>query len=158
MSSNFELNYFAQQHFPDAHYWSYDEGCNYGFLLMKIASADGKISDRESYWLNVSYAQRMGFPSEIVNKWKEFDCEEAKIYDLVNEIPPQRATRLVYDGIRMCLADGIYAFKEKKAVELVASLLGVPVPVVRGLELLVESELIHKKQLSLYLDSSLEVT
>lgn len=156
MSDRFELNFLAQQHFPDANYWSYDEGYNYGFLLLKIASADGKVSDRELNWLTVTYAQSMGFPKDIVEQWENFDYESSNINHLAQQIPLKRVTRLVYDGIRMCLADGIYAFKEKKAVELVATILHVPMQVVRGLELLVESEIIHEKQLDLYLETSLE--
>lgn len=117
MDKSFELNFVAQQHFPDAHYWSFEEGRNYGFLLMKVASSDGKVSDRELHWLTVNFAQKMGFPDTVVDEWKQFAYKKATIHDLIKNIPPIRNTRFIYDVIKMCSADGLYAFREKKAVE-----------------------------------------
>ncbi len=150
-SQTFELNYNAQQHFPDAHYWSYAEARNYGYLLLKIASADGKVADREMFWLTKIFAEQMGIPADVVQDWQQFSYEQAEVNDLAKKIPRQRASRLLYDAIRMCSADGLYALKERKMVEQVCALLEVSPETLKGLELLVESEALHEKQRSLLL-------
>ncbi len=148
MQTTFELSSTAKLHFLDADVWTYKEAEQYGFLLLKIASADGPISDREMYWLLKRFAEEMGIPGAVTEKWRAFSYETANLHELVQQIPSARATNFVYDAIRICAADGLYAFKERKAVEAASILLKVPAHVLQGLEFLVEQETLCEKQLT----------
>jgi uncharacterized tellurite resistance protein B-like protein len=117
---------------------------HYGYALMTIAGADGKVSPAELKWL-VTHQRKFGAPEEVTAKYAGFDYKSADlrtlIHDIVTDVKTWNAApNLIYHAIEMCSADGTYAAKEQKKVQEAAKILKVPGDVVLTIQALVEME------------------
>jgi uncharacterized tellurite resistance protein B-like protein len=116
----------------------------YGYALLTIAGADGKVSSAELQWL-VSHQRKFGAPEGIINQYATFDYKSADLKDLVldsvTNVPTWTAgPSLIYHAIQMCAADGVYSAKEQKKVAQAAALLDVPADIVLTIHALVQME------------------
>jgi tellurite resistance protein len=117
---------------------------HYGYALMTIAGADGKVSAAELAWL-VAHQKTFGAPDEVTAQYATFDYQKADLKTLLEGIVTDVATwdaapNLVYHAIQMSGADGSYATKERKKVHDAAKLLNVSDDVVLTIEALVDME------------------
>jgi len=157
MKDSFEFNKISEllygvspildSHFSDA----------YGYVLLVIAGADGKVSNREIAWLTKYLASMMGFPKSSVEKWKRFDYLTTPLEEVLKPFKKSTSSLrklLIYDSIRMCNADSIYALKERKAVFQAAGFLNISKSNVEAIECLVDSQTIYQKHLRVLLHST----
>ncbi|MFJ7909577.1 hypothetical protein [Kitasatospora sp. NPDC096204] len=132
---------------------------NYGKALMVIAGADGEVSEPELDWL-IDHQRRMGAPEDVIELYREFDFRSADLDDLLPAIRTdvenwQAAPHLVYHGIKMAGADGVYAEEERAQVLRAARLMGVPDDIVLSLHALVDMEqAVHDLRAALFHVSS----
>ncbi|NEO29459.1 MAG: hypothetical protein F6K36_03190 [Symploca sp. SIO3C6] len=117
---------------------------NYGYALLAIAGADQEVSEKEMEWL-INHQTKFGAPQEVVELYKSFDYKNANIKELLSKIKVDVATwsappNLIYHGIHMSSADGVYAEAERETVKQAAKILGVADDVVLTLESLVDME------------------
>jgi uncharacterized tellurite resistance protein B-like protein len=117
---------------------------HYGYALLAIAGADGKVSPAELQWL-IRHQRKFGAPDEVVARYTDFDYRGADLAALTADSVTDVVTwtagpSLIYHAIQMCAADGVYSAKEKNKVTAAATLMGVPEDTVRALHALVEME------------------
>ena len=117
---------------------------NYGYALLAIAGADGKVTPPEMNWL-INHQRSLNVPEEIIEAYKTFDYKNAKLEDLIIDINKADISfnvgrSLVYHGIKMCKADLDFAYYEQMAVKKAATLLGVPDDIFLAIERLVDME------------------
>jgi uncharacterized tellurite resistance protein B-like protein len=117
---------------------------NYGYALLAIAGADGKVSPKELDWL-VRHQRKFGAPDNIIAEYETFDYHSADlpklVADSVTDVPTWSAgPSLIYHAIQMCAADGDYAVEERKKVLDAAKLLGISDDLVLTIHALVDME------------------
>ncbi|WP_194904428.1 hypothetical protein [Catenulispora rubra] len=117
---------------------------NYGYALLAIAGADGKVSPAELRWL-VDHQRTFGVPEEILAQYPTFDYKTADLNKLLSGIVTDvktwsAAPNLVYHATQMCGADGVYAGKEKRKVMEAAKAMRVADDMVLTIQALVEME------------------
>jgi tellurite resistance protein len=117
---------------------------HYGYVLLAIAGADGKVTPKELDWL-IRHQRTFGAPDEILTQYATYDYKTADLAKLVKgivtDVPTWTAApSLIYHAIQMSAADGTYAAKERKKVLEAAKLLGVPDDTVLTIHALVEME------------------
>ncbi|NES21277.1 MAG: hypothetical protein F6K41_20680 [Symploca sp. SIO3E6] len=117
---------------------------NYGYSLLVIAGGDGEVSEKEMEWL-INHQTKFGAPEEVVASYKSFDYKNANLGELLSKIkcdvdswsaPPN----LIYHGIYMSSADGVYAEAEKANVRKAAEILEVSGETLLAIESLVDME------------------
>lgn len=117
---------------------------NYGYALLSIAGADDVISEEEEQWFYAYFVELLFIPQEIADQFADFDFKNAdlqKILPLIKfETELNVSLLLIYDSIRMSMADREFDFKEKQLVGKVAKMLNVPDYKVKTIEGLVNSE------------------
>ena len=109
--------------------------------LKVIIGADGEIAKEEMEALRKGM-KMLGASDEIRKQIEDFDFKAAKLENLVPDMKKGglRARMLIRDGVEISRADGTYAKEEKKAVEKMASLVGVDTQTLKAIESLVELE------------------
>ena len=117
---------------------------NYGYALLTIAGADGKVAPKELDWL-IRHQRTFGAPEEILAAYAKFDFKTGDLTKLLAGIVTDvktwdAAPELIYHAIQMCAADGVYAAKEKKKVLEAAKMLKVPGDTVLTIHALVDME------------------
>jgi uncharacterized tellurite resistance protein B-like protein len=117
---------------------------SYGYALLIIAGADGKVSPQEMEWLTQELAPAVGIPDEIASAWEMYDHTNASLEHLFEMLRPGTtanfARLFIYDAIRMASADHNYADKERDIVSKTARILQVPQEVILTIEALVDLE------------------
>ena len=122
---------------------------NYGYALMTIAGADGKVSPKELDWL-IRHQRTFGAPEEILAQYAKFDFKSADLAKLLKGIVTDvktwdAAPSLVYHAVQMCSADGVYSAKENKKVLEAAKTLHVADDLVLTIHALVDMEMATTK-------------
>ncbi|QIR37157.1 hypothetical protein HCG51_10765 [Tolypothrix sp. PCC 7910] len=117
---------------------------NYGYALLAIAGADGKVSEAELNWL-VNHQRLAGAPEEVIEKYKSFDYKNADLEQLLSKISVDVSTwsksrSLLYHAIQMASADDDYSVEEQKAVKKAAKLLKVEDDIALAISRLVQTE------------------
>ncbi|MBC1222390.1 TerB family tellurite resistance protein [Nostoc sp. UCD121] len=117
---------------------------NYGYALLAIAGADGKVSEAELNWL-LNHQRIVGAPEELIEKYKTFDYKNADLENLLSKIRVDvsswsKSRSLLYHAIQMSRADNDYSIEEQKAVKKAAKLLKVEDDVALALNRLIETE------------------
>lgn len=117
---------------------------NYGYALLTIAGADGKVTPGELDWL-VRHQRKFGVPEHVIDDYATFDCGSADLRRLLDEVrvdvPTWNAARhFIYHAIRICRADGIYAEPERAKIDSAAELLGVGRDIVLTLHAIIDME------------------
>ncbi len=126
-----------------------DSWREYGYALLCIAGSDGVVSDPEMEWLTLDLGRNVGINDEILADWEEFDYETADLEEIFNTFNSKSFANfnklLIYDAIRMAIADGDYALEEKESVNEAAQILKVSKEAVNSIEALVQLELAANK-------------
>jgi tellurite resistance protein len=117
---------------------------NYGYALLTIAGADGKVSPKELDWL-IRHQRTFGASEDILAAYAKFDFATGDLGKLLVGIVTDvqtwdAAPNLVYHAVQMCAADGTYAANEKKKVLEAAKTLKVPGDTVLTIHALVDME------------------
>ena len=116
----------------------------YGYALMVIAGADGKVSERERNWYFDYFAKVSDTPQHIVDEVSVFDPQTADLTQILNklklDVPINFSKTLLYHSIRMSRADKHYALEEAHAVKRAARLLKLDIEVAKTLEYMVDAE------------------
>ena len=121
----------------------------YGYALLKIAGSDGLVSDPELEWLTVELAEQVGVDEEIIADWLKFDYQKADLekifYSFDKKLIASFNKVLIYDAIRMSVADDEYALEERQQVAEAANILGIRPDELIAIESLVELERVTNK-------------
>ncbi len=122
----------------------FDVAVKYGGALMAIAGADGELAEKEFQWY-VDEQQILFVESEeYIETLRKFDWKNANLEELLSGIsydfPINFRRAMLYQGIKMSRADGVYQEKEKAAVARAAEILGIERSAVISIESLAEIE------------------
>jgi uncharacterized tellurite resistance protein B-like protein len=109
-----------------------------GKALLIVLGAGTALSPREMGSF-VSIATTYGATPEEIEAWRRFDHARARLADHL-QVEPRLARHLLYDVIRICRTDGVYAARERAKVSEAARLLGVSPTIVASLEAVTEIE------------------
>ncbi len=114
---------------------------NYAKAVKYIVGADGEIPEAEQKAIRRGL-QRLGASPNVIAEVEQFDCDGAKLEDLLGVITKGglRARALLRDAIEISRADGHYAVEEREAAAKAAQLLGVDESTLHMIEALVEME------------------
>ncbi|MDJ0515615.1 MAG: TerB family tellurite resistance protein [Trichodesmium sp. MO_231.B1] len=122
----------------------FDVAVNYGGTLMAIAGADGELAEKEFQWYVDEQEILFVDSQEYIETLRKFDWKNANIEELLNGIkydfPLNFRRAMLYQGIKMSRADGVYQEKEKAAVAKAAEILGIERSMVISIESLAEME------------------
>ena len=121
-----------------------DSWLNYAYALLVIAGADGEVSAGEMLWLEQDFARIVEVPQGFRSKIKSFKWKEADLAPILAQIkssfPMNYLRALIYDSIKMSMADRNFDSSEKEAARKAAELLNMPLYVARTIEGLVNTE------------------
>jgi tellurite resistance protein len=109
-----------------------------GNAMLIVVGASGALSPNEMGCF-VSIVTAYGAPPDAIDAWQRFDYANARLSDHL-KVDPRLARHLLYDAIRICRADGVYAARGRAKVAEAARLLGVQPGLVASLEAIVETE------------------
>ena len=118
--------------------------CNYGYALLLIAGAKGKVLEAEWEWLMNHFQMYLELPSKIIDSLKAFDLKSRNLKEVIPEITTDAQLNLsraiLYDSIRMAKETHEYSYNEKREIRNFASLMDLDEGVVHSLEVLVNIE------------------
>ncbi len=122
---------------------------DYGYALLTIAGSDGLVSDPEMEWLTVDLAEQVGVDDELISDWLKFDYEKANLKEIFYSFDKKMIASfnkvLIYDAIRMSIADDEYAIEERQQVAAAAKILDVRPDDLIAIESLIELERVTNK-------------
>ncbi|AOY83471.1 MULTISPECIES: TerB family tellurite resistance protein [Moorena] len=138
---------YAQNRYNITQPVDFEVGVNYSGALMAIAGADGELAEAELQWY-IDEQEMLLVESEekkeYIEALRQFDWKNAKVEELLSSLkydfPLNFRRTLLYQGIKMCRADGNYHDKEKASVAKAAEILGIERSVAVSLESLAELE------------------
>lgn len=117
---------------------------NYAYALLVVAGADGEVSPHEMSWLERDFARIVEAPDGFRKKIKEFDWANADLDEILKKIqvdfPMNYIRALVYDSIKMAMADEDFDESERSTARRIAQTLNVPIYIARTIEGLVSTE------------------
>ncbi|MCS7003809.1 MAG: TerB family tellurite resistance protein [Cytophagales bacterium] len=117
----------------------------YGCALMVIAGSDGLVSEAERNWFIKTLVRDAQFSDEVVEKIKNFNYIGVNLFQYLEKFSTYKsvniARTLLYNAIKMAMADGDYADEEKNAVAKSGKLLNIPSHIVHTMEYLISTEL-----------------
>ena len=129
---------YGSEHIP------IDSWLNYAYALLVVAGADGVVSEGERKWLERDFARIVEAPDGFRKKIREFDWKNADLQDILSKVkkqfPMNYIRALVYDSIKMAMADDDFDEDEKNTARKIAELLQVPIYIARTIEGLVNTE------------------
>jgi uncharacterized tellurite resistance protein B-like protein len=116
----------------------------YAHALMMVAGADGHISDLEMAWLEYDFARIVQAPPEFRQQIRGFRSQEYDLNEVLQRVardfPINYQRALVYDAIKMSMADNELHDMERDKAREAADLLQVPIYIARTIEGLVNTE------------------
>ena len=117
---------------------------NYAYALLIVAGADGEVSNDEMQWLEKDFTRIVEAPDGFRKKIREFDWANADLEEVLDKVradfPMNYIRALVYDSIKMAMADSDFDEAEKSTARKIASILNVPIYIARTIEGLVSTE------------------
>jgi uncharacterized tellurite resistance protein B-like protein len=117
---------------------------DYAYALLIVAGADGVVSESEMSWLERDFARIVEAPDGFRKRIKEFDWANADLDEILNRIktnfPMNYIRALVYDSIKMAMADEDFDEDERSTARKIALTLNVPIYIARTIEGLVSTE------------------
>jgi len=117
---------------------------DYGCALMAIAGSDGIVSEAERNWFLNTFARDAQIADHIIEKIKAFDYVGVDLYQYLEKFSTYKSVNisrtLLYNSIKMAMADGEYAHEEKTAVTQSRRLLNIPSHIVHTMEYLIGTE------------------
>lgn len=123
---------------------SVDSWLNYAYALLVVAGADGEVSEGERTWLERDFARIVEAPDGFRKKIREFDWQNANLESILakvkNDFPMNYIRALVYDSIKMSMADDDFDEDEKNTARKIAEILKIPIYIARTIEGLVNTE------------------
>lgn len=117
---------------------------HYAYALLMVSAADGRISDQEMAWLEYDFARIVQAPPDFRDKIRNFNPKDHDMKELLERIsqnfPINYMRALVYDAIKMAMADHELHDLERDKAREVAEALQVPIYIARTIEGLVNTE------------------
>jgi len=118
---------------------------NYGYALMKIAGADGKVSEEERNWYRNVFARMAKTPAYVVHEVLGFDYQSISLKEILARLQKEMpagsiAKTILYNSIKMSRADFDYPKSERDAVTEAARFLGVPTGIANTMNYLIDAE------------------
>jgi uncharacterized tellurite resistance protein B-like protein len=111
--------------------------------LIKIAGADGVVSEQEYEWLFNEYVNLVNIPEHVVERLKKFDYRNADLDAILNKLTDfmhiNLSKALLYDSIKMARTDKL-AWEESDAVVKAAQILHVDLEIAKTLVYLIDAE------------------
>ena len=117
---------------------------NYGYALLTIAGGDHEISEAEYVWLETYFVELLFIPREISERFRSFDFKNGNLSEILPKIdlesPYDQSILLIYDSMRMAMADEHFHDHEKGLTHRAAELLDIALYKIKAIEDLVRSE------------------
>ncbi len=111
--------------------------------LIKIAGADGVVSQPEYDWLFEEYVNLTAIPPHIVERLRKFDYKNADLNAILEKLKEfmhiNLSKALLYDSIKMARTDKL-AWEESDAVVKAAQILQVDMEIAKTLVYLIDAE------------------
>lgn len=116
----------------------------YGYALMIIAGADGKISEKERAWYFDYFVKVSDTPQHVVDEVAKFEINSMDLRSIIKklrvDVPINFSKTLLYHSIRMSRADKDYALAEAGAVKRATQILKLDMEIAQTLEHLIDAE------------------
>lgn len=116
----------------------------YGYALMAVTGADGRVSPEEQEWYKEVYAADEKIPPYIVDRVLSCDYTNLDLETILNHLKADISINfkrtLLYNSIKMAHADLEYANEERAAVSKTARLLNVDLNIAHTIEYMIDTE------------------